>query len=410
MEKLDKLKMELIEEKILESPYYYMGSGFSNMNGENFERTLEDIVSMVKPRIKIDVIKRSDVKAIRDPWINEGEDGKSIYEEMGDEFHYNERAKEFEENPEKHVYYSWRRREGQVYLATEEEKREEEERNIMLEGDLDLTDFTQLKKLILTEHELTSIKPSVERYNLTEIIVFKNQLTSLNINGCSNLKKLVCFANQLTSLDVSRCRNLEELSCFDNQLTSLDLSNCPKLTVLRCGRNQLTNLDLRNNQQLEIITLGQNKISVDLDIFAGLTKLKELILSPKNESVAETASSSLTATPETENENDFSGNLISLKTSKELKIVSINNQKNIRGNLESLLYILGEKLEHFYCQGTDYQNILELYGYTIKEWKSYNVTDLEKQRAEEAEKSDSRIVELENELEIEKDKGKVQDD
>jgi hypothetical protein len=180
------------------------------------------------------------------------------------------------------------------------------------------------------------------------------------------LKKLVCSANQLTSLDLSHCRNLEELSCFDNKLTSLDLSNCPKLTVLRCGCNQLTSLDLRNNRQLEIITLEQNKISADLDIFANLSKLKELILSPRSaNSLTNIESSSSTTTSQLG--NNFTGYLVSLKANKELKIVSISNQSNIKGSLENLLYILGEKLEYFYCENTDYQGILESKKYNVRE-------------------------------------------
>ena len=68
---------------------------------------------------------------------------------------------------------------------------------------------------------------------------YDNQLTSLDVSGCTVLKWLVCDDNQLTSLDVSGCTALEWLLCSNNQLTSLDLSNNKKLTYLECYKNQI---------------------------------------------------------------------------------------------------------------------------------------------------------------------------
>ena len=43
---------------------------------------------------------------------------------------------------------------------------------------------------------------------LTELYCYENQLTSLNVSGCTALKLLVCYNNQLTKLDVSGCPRL----------------------------------------------------------------------------------------------------------------------------------------------------------------------------------------------------------
>jgi Leucine-rich repeat (LRR) protein len=147
---------------------------------------------------------------------------------------------------------------------------------------------------------------------------------------------------------------LRELDCSDNKLTGLDLSNCPQLTVLRCSRNQLTKLDLQKNTKLEIVDVSQNKISANLDIFTQLKNLKELFLGSSSVTLGRT-------------ENDFTGRLDSLKVNRELKIVAIGQQRNIKGNLTSLLYLMSGKLEYFYCQGTEYQNILEPQEYKVKE-------------------------------------------
>ena len=45
----------------------------------------------------------------------------------------------------------------------------------------------------------------------------------------TGLKRLYCWSNDLTSLNVSGCTALIRLECYSNQLTSLDLSNCPEL-------------------------------------------------------------------------------------------------------------------------------------------------------------------------------------
>ncbi|MBQ7216513.1 MAG: putative Ig domain-containing protein [Synergistaceae bacterium] len=61
-----------------------------------------------------------------------------------------------------------------------------------------------------------------------------NQLTTLDVSGCSSLTDLYCDNNQLTILDVSVCYVLQELWCYDNQLTAFDLCECTALDTLEC--------------------------------------------------------------------------------------------------------------------------------------------------------------------------------
>jgi hypothetical protein len=84
----------------------------------------------------------------------------------------------------------------------------------------------------------------------------RNQLTSLNVSGCTALFHLHCDFNQLTSLDVSGCATFTALECDFNQLTSLDVSGCTALEHLSCQGNQLTSLDISNNTHLTYIQLS----------------------------------------------------------------------------------------------------------------------------------------------------------
>lgn len=78
-----------------------------------------------------------------------------------------------------------------------------------------------------------------------------NQLSSLDVGGCSNLKELYCGYNQLGKLDVSNCTALENLSCSNNSLGVLDVGKCVSLTYLGCADNKLTALDVGNCDKLE---------------------------------------------------------------------------------------------------------------------------------------------------------------
>jgi len=59
-----------------------------------------------------------------------------------------------------------------------------------------------------------------------------------------NIKGLNCYYNNLTSLNVSGCTALTDLSCSGNNLTSLDVSKNTALTYLSCSSNNLTSAAL----------------------------------------------------------------------------------------------------------------------------------------------------------------------
>ena len=84
---------------------------------------------------------------------------------------------------------------------------------------------------IISDEEIKSI---------TEIEVESQGISSLQgIEYFTELEYLDCRFNQLTSLDVSGCTALTILFCNNNQLTSLNVSDCTNLQYVECSGNQI---------------------------------------------------------------------------------------------------------------------------------------------------------------------------
>ena len=112
------------------------------------------------------------------------------------------------------------------------------------------------------------------RGDMTTLWCYENQLTSLDVSGCSTLTMLDCSWNQLTSLDVSQNTALTSLDCWSNELTSLDVSQNTALTSLGCGNNELTSLDVSQNTALTTLFCPYNQLtSLDVSQNTTLTSL-----------------------------------------------------------------------------------------------------------------------------------------
>ena len=115
-------------------------------------------------------------------------------------------------------------------IAANESSVYDDEGNRIKRGELDITyGYSELE-----EHTIT-IKGNISNLSCSD-----NELTSLDVSGCTALTELSCYNNSLTSLDVSKNTALTELDCSNNELTSLDVSGCKALTYLRCHYNQFT--------------------------------------------------------------------------------------------------------------------------------------------------------------------------
>ncbi len=127
-----------------------------------------------------------------------------------------------------------------------------------------LPSTTYLKKLDLSDKELTSLPPEISDLpNLVELCLHFNKLTSLpdKIGYLGNLEKLRLEYNNLGSLpeSVARMTGLRVLVLYDNHLSSLPES-VARMTGLR------------------VLVLHDNNLSSLSKSVAGMTGLKELSL------------------------------------------------------------------------------------------------------------------------------------
>ncbi len=133
--------------------------------------------------------------------------------------------------------------------------------------------FESLTKLDCASNQLTSLNVS-GCTALTELWCNGNQLTSLNVSGCTALTELWCGSNQLTTLNVRKNTKLWLLYCSGNQLTALDVSGCTKLGLLDCASNQLTSLDISGCTALEQVACDSNQLTgLDVSSCTALTLL-----------------------------------------------------------------------------------------------------------------------------------------
>ena len=101
-----------------------------------------------------------------------------------------------------------------------------------------------------------------------------NRLTVLNVQGLTALQKLWCVDNQLTELNVQGLTALKELRCNGNQLTALNVQGLTALKELYCGHNHLTSLNVQGLSALQGLSCGKNQLTA-LNV-QGLTALKSL--------------------------------------------------------------------------------------------------------------------------------------
>jgi len=89
--------------------------------------------------------------------------------------------------------------------------------------------------------------PREERKNIENLdISYKNLEGELDFSDFVNLKKLDCSNNKLTKLNLTELTHLKELKCYDNHLTELNYSelNADKLVFLGIFNNNSPKQDL----------------------------------------------------------------------------------------------------------------------------------------------------------------------
>ena len=136
---------------------------------------------------------------------------------------------------------------------------------------LDVSGCTALSTLECCHNQLKALDVS-ECTALSDLNCYDNQLKALDVSGCTTLSNLNCYDNQLEVLNVSRCTKLQRLSCYNNQLTELNVSECSALQYMACNNNLLTALDVSQCTELLTLLCNNNNIrSAAMDnLIAGL--------------------------------------------------------------------------------------------------------------------------------------------
>ncbi len=120
--------------------------------------------------------------------------------------------------------------------------------------------FTNLTELDCSYNHIESLDLRLNK-KLTKVNAAQNDLTSLQLEGCTALTWLDCSSNDLTVLDVSSLENMNHLNVSDNRLVSLNLSKNTALEILDCGNNSLKELNVSNNRMLTSLHCGGNAIA-----------------------------------------------------------------------------------------------------------------------------------------------------
>ncbi|MCL2634664.1 MAG: protein kinase [Oscillospiraceae bacterium] len=94
-----------------------------------------------------------------------------------------------------------------------------------LQGELDLSGFTELDYLWISN----------------------NNFTNINLSGCTKLRVLLASECNLSNINLSHNPNLEHISLWGNNISSIDLSKNIKLKQIEFGCNRLTGISSFDN-------------------------------------------------------------------------------------------------------------------------------------------------------------------
>ena len=130
--------------------------------------------------------------------------------------------------------------EGVITMTTSKAVRETVELKIGANGDVVIEGVSEMPQLGSNHNNYTLTSQTIIiRGDVTELDCVGNQLTSLDVSGCTSLTNLDCNNNQLSSLELLQNSALTSLDCSRNKLESLDLSACTRLKSLTCYRNKI---------------------------------------------------------------------------------------------------------------------------------------------------------------------------
>lgn len=92
-----------------------------------------------------------------------------------------------------------------------------------------------------------------------EVILRRDQITSIDLHRMTQLTYLELKDNKLTTIDVGALTNLEQLVLRENELSTLDISHQSKLLVLEIIYNRFETIDLSHNPNLNMLGIAGNR-------------------------------------------------------------------------------------------------------------------------------------------------------
>ncbi|MBR5398393.1 MAG: Ig-like domain-containing protein [Bacteroidales bacterium] len=126
---------------------------------------------------------------------------------------------------------------------------------------ISLSEAISVRIMSANSQKIKSMKGIEHFTSLTELSCQNNELTSLDLSGCSSLTNLDCSINKLSKLDLSKCTALVILKCNENNITSLDLTKCPKVTTVKCNFNSLIEIKLDGCNTIMHFDASDNKLT-----------------------------------------------------------------------------------------------------------------------------------------------------
>ncbi|CFW92728.1 protein of unknown function (Leucine Rich repeat domain) [endosymbiont DhMRE of Dentiscutata heterogama] len=192
----------------------------------------------------------------------------------------------------------------------------------------------------IAQNYLDNYSPEVKNKITNLDISNKNLEGNLDLSDFTNLEKLNCSFNQINSLNLSNCENLKEIDCTYNKLTNLDLTGLNELEKVNCCNNYLESFDCSslNPEKLTFLNITANKLpEQDLSVFSPFINLEWLWIGSSDKDIQEGFSV-----------NQFFGSLEPLKNLGKLKNLYIDNT-----DIGSGLEFLPESVEEIYCSSKE---------------------------------------------------------
>lgn len=230
-----------------------------------------------------------------------------------------------------------------------------------LKGELDLSNFAELKEAKLYANMLTGIDLASDK-KLESLNCSYNDLKSnrLDLKDCTSLQTLFCDGCGISYLNISQLTKLKKLSCLLNNIYELNIESNTNLEYIDCTYNYL---DVHKGGQLykQILTVAAKEKSfvnyqqqllpenatVDADEMAELKKFAQY--GNNNEKLDWLDDNSNISISKLQN------NVLFAYDGSIYRIVAINlSGSNVGGNLDLAAF---DELEALYCDETNISKI-----------------------------------------------------